>query len=78
MNTFPGIIVSALSSDVKLVDIIFTDDLFLSYDRLIFRSVLCRIQEAAKEIIAFFSFIRIPASFHHFLHVFLFETWGYG
>lgn len=64
------------SNDVELVDIVLTNDLFLSYRRLIIWFVLCGIQEAAKQIIAFFYFIRIPASFDHFLHVFLFDAWG--
>lgn len=76
MNTFPGILVSALSNGVKLVDIVLTDDLFLSYRRFVVRFVLCHIQKAAKKIITFFYFIRIPASVHHFQHVFLFDVWG--
>jgi len=76
MNTFPGIMVSALSNDVNPVDVVLTDDLFISYCRIIVRFVLCHIQKAAKQIIAFFYFIRIPASFHHFQHVILFDTWG--
>ena len=76
MNTFPAIMVIALSNDVQLVDIVLTDDLFLSYRRLIVRFVLCHIQKAAKQIIAFFNCIRISASFYHFQHVFLFDAWG--
>ena len=71
MNTFPGKMVSVLSDDVKLVDIILTGDLFLSYRRFIVRFVLCHIQKAAKPIIVFLYFTRIPASFHHFQYVFL-------
>ena len=78
MNTFPGGVVSTLSYDVKLVNIVLTDELFFSYRRLIVRFVLCRIQKAAKQIITFFYFIRIPANFHHFQHVFLFGAWGIG
>jgi hypothetical protein len=74
MNTFPGIMVSVLSNDAKPVDIVLTNDLFRSHRRLIVRFVLCQIQKAAKQIIAFFYFIRIPASFHHFQHVFLFDA----
>ena len=78
MNTFPGVMVSVLSDNVNVVDIILTDDLFLSYCRLIVRFVRCHIQKAAKQIIAFLHFTRIPASFHHFQHVFLLEGMGHG
>ena len=75
MNTFPGRMVRALSY-VELVDIVLTDKLLLSNRHLIVRFVLCRVQKAAKQIIAFFYLICIPASFHHFQHVFLFGAWG--
>jgi hypothetical protein len=76
MKTFPGIMVSMLSNDVKLVNIVLTDDLFCSYRCLIVEFVLCHIQKAAKQIIALFYFTRIPASFHHIQHVFLFDARG--
>jgi hypothetical protein len=51
-----------------------THKLFVTQRCLAARFVLCGIQKATEQIIAFFYFIRIPASFHHFQHVLLLEA----